>query len=189
MPDTVVIHHQFHHPVLNLTRGKDRQNPEDDFAGRFVRSYSQRFNSIHSQLQDQKTLFVREFPVSGNGIADLVVLNWNENNHSPENGIVKPKKSDPIFRAFEFKLSNWKKGLMQAHRYTFFSNASILVIPNNKMKTVCKKIDLFRTLRVGLWGFNLSTETITRIYTPRPKKQHVPKYREKALQLIEQITA
>ena len=70
---------------------------------------------------------------------------------------------------------------MQAHRYRYFAHVAILVVPKTKLKTVGANLDLFRTLRVGLWGFDGDCEAITRVYTPRPKRQQVAKYSDRAL--------
>jgi len=75
---------------------------------------------------------------------------------------------------------------MQAHRYKYFSHASILVLPKHKLKIAAPQIDLFRTLRVGLWGFETEADSIACIYTPRPKQQQIPKYRQKAIELAAQ---
>jgi hypothetical protein len=92
---------------------------------------------------------------------DLVVVNTDD----PFNVL-----ADSVIRSFEFKLDNWRTGLMQAHRYKYFSNASILVLPIYKMKPAEERLDLFRGLGVGLWGFSIETGTIVRKYTPRPVK-------------------
>jgi hypothetical protein len=96
------------------------------------------------------------------------------------------EKLDPTVRAFEFKLADWRKGLMQAHRYKCFSHASILVLPTHKIKCVEPRLDIFRKLRVGLWGFSPESGTIACVYTPRPIKQKIAKYGEIAIRLAAQ---
>ena len=38
------------------------------------------------------------------------------------------------------------------------------------LQSVQKSLDLFKQLGVGLWAFNISSDTITKKFTPRPKK-------------------
>ena len=125
-------------------------------------------------------------PISGNGIADLLVLSWSANPALQEPEHLDFEQLNPTLRAFEFKLSNWRSGLMQAHRYKYFSHASILVVPKHRLKSIKPKLAMFQTLRVGLWGFSQETKSITRLYTPRPKQQQIAKYSQKAIQLAKQ---
>jgi hypothetical protein len=182
MIDTGIIHTcDFFHPSKNLrTSGKRRREPEAEFADLFAHAYLERFVRVHPGTTRHRTLFVREVPVHGNGIADLLVLSW-EGDPACWTRPLDLARADPTMRAFEVKLSDWRSGLMQAHRYRYFSNAAILVVPKNKLKTVEPHLNLFRTLRVGLWGFENATATITNVYTPRPKRQYVAKYGAQAL--------
>jgi hypothetical protein len=124
--------------------------------------------------------------VYGNGIADLLVFSWSDTLAQQESTSLDLEQLDPTVRAFEFKLSDWRRGMMQAHRYKYFSHASILVLPKNKMKSVKPQLDLFRKLRVGLWGFLPETGSITCFYTPRPKQQQITKHAQKAVRLASQ---
>ncbi|MBL7181312.1 MAG: hypothetical protein ISS65_14070 [Desulfobacterales bacterium] len=181
-----IYEYPFRNPQKNFSGGNKRPNPEAMFAEQFARSYRDRFSQIHSGTCKDRTLFVREVPVSGNGIADLLVFSWS-NTLTPQESIsLDLEQLDPTVRAFEFKLSDWRKGMMQAHRYKYFSNASILVLPRNKMKSVKPELDLFRKLRVGLWGFLPETGSITCFYTPRPKQQQITKHAQKAIRLASQ---
>jgi hypothetical protein len=156
------------------------------FAEQFARSYCERFAQIHSGTCKNKPLFIREVPVSGNGIADLLVFSWSHTPTPQESTCLDLEQLDPTIRAFEFKLSNWRKGLMQAHRYKYFSHASILVLPRNKIKSVKQELNIFQKLRVGLWGFLPETGSITCFYTPRPKQQQIAKHAQKAIHLAAQ---
>lgn len=176
----------FHNPQKNFSGGNTRPNPEAMFAEQFARSYSDRFSQIHSGTCKDRTLFIREVPVSGNGIADLLVLSWSNILAPQESTSLDLEQLDPTIRAFEFKLSDWRRGMMQAHRYKYFSHASILVLPRNKMKSVKPELNLFRKLRVGLWGFLPETGSITCFYTPRPKQQQIAKHAQKAIHLATQ---
>jgi len=188
MCDTSQIYQcDFHHPQLNLAgNGKIRERPEADFVAHFAQVYQSQFLQIHSRTTRKETLFVREVPVSGNGIADLLVLSWAASIAPSDSFSLPLTEVASTIRAFEFKLSNWRNGMMQAHRYKYFSHASILVVPKIKLKAVKPQLELFKTLRVGLWGFESETGSITCLYTPRPKQQIIPKYANIALEQISQ---
>ncbi len=183
MLDTTTVHMcDFHHPQQNFyARGKQRRSPEAEFANLFAHSYQSRFCQIHSRTTKPETLFIREVPVHGNGIADLMVLSWHDGLAPRKKASFDLTEASPTVRAFEVKLTDWRSGLMQAHRYRYFAHVAILVVPRAKLKTVEAKLNLFRTLRVGLWGFDSDSEAITRVYTPRPKRQQVAKYGDRAL--------
>ncbi len=186
MLDTASIHTcDLHHPQQNLqTSGSHISAPEAEFTDKFSRSYQQRFCQIHSGTTREQTLFVREVRVHGNGIADLVVLNWARGKAPRNKANFDLTQAKPIIRAFEVKLSNWRGGLMQAHRYKYFSHVAVLVVPQAKLKVIREHLDLFQTLRVGLWGFDFTTGTVKSIYTPRPRRQMIAKYSERALATV-----
>ena len=188
MCDTSQIFHcDFHHPQQNLSaNGKVMEQPEETFASHFAQAYQSQFAQIHSHATRRETLFVREVPVSGNGIADLLVLSWTEDPTLSGSLSLALPEAAPTIRAFELKLSNWRNGMMQAHRYKYFSHASILVVPKAKLKAIKPEIDLFKILRVGLWGFEPETASIICLYTPRPRQQIIPEYRDKALHQVSQ---
>ena len=153
-----------------------------------AKNFVRQARKIYKGFSDNRPLFTslvicREAPISGNGIADLLVFNWFSQENQPLSKFNDFLDLNPTIRAFEFKLKNWRSGIMQAHRYKYFSNSSILVVPKGKLKSIDSDLDIFRTLRVGLWAFNPETGGITIRYTPRPKKQHIPKYGQKALNL------
>jgi hypothetical protein len=187
MLDTFGIYqHHSYNPQQNLCARVTKKNPEAKFAEQFALAYQDRFRKIHSGTSKWKTLFVREVPVFGNGIPDLLALSWSYDRGVQLSACLDFEKLDPTVRAFEFKLSNWRRGLMQAHRYKSFSHVSILVLPNHKMKSVKPQIGIFRKLRVGLWGFTSETGAITCFYTPRPTKQQIAKYGQRVLRLAAQ---
>jgi len=181
-----IYEHQFHNPLKNLSGGIDRKNPEGEFAIQFTKAYGDRFLQIHSGTSKKNTVFMREVPISGNGIADLLVFSWTHDLNSKDCADLELEQLNPTIRAFEFKLSNWRKGMMQAHRYKYFSHATILVLPTHKLNAVESHLDIFQKLRVGLWGFDPERGSITCAYTPRPKNQLISKHSKKAMQLATQ---
>lgn len=145
----------FHHPANNFVNNDIwGEHSEHEFGNSFVKWFD--------KLSDNNFIAIRELPVPGSGIADFVVIKKNE--------CIKTNKLRTTVQAFEFKLKDWRKGLMQAHRYKYFSNSSILVVPAHKIKSAQKSLDLFKQLGVGLWAFNVSSGAVTKKFTPRPKK-------------------
>lgn len=181
-----IYEHPSYNPQNNFSLIDPKKTPEAKFAEQFAMAYRDRFTKIHYGTNKCRTLFVREVPVFGNGIPDLLVFSWS---NDQEKELLSPldfEKLAPTLRAFEFKVSDWRKGLMQAHRYKYFSHASILVLPSQKIKPAEQRIDLFRKLRIGLWGFSPETGSIGCFYTPRPIKQEFVKNRQKAIRLAVQ---
>ena len=187
MADTMGIYqHHSYSPQQNLSAKEAKQNPEAMFAEQFALAYKDKFTKIHSGTSKWRTLFVREVPVFGNGIPDLLAFSWFDDQSVNISTCLDLEKLNPTVRAFEFKLSDWRKGLMQAHRYKYFSHASTLVLPCHKMRSVASQIEIFRKLRVGLWWFSTKNGTITCSYTPRPIRQQIPKYGQRAIRLAAQ---
>ena len=181
-----ILEYNFHNPQRNFSAKTPRKNPEEDFALQFTESYYESFLKIHSRTSKKNTLFMREVPISGNGIADLLVFSWANDPTRQHTSDIDLEKVNPTVRAFEFKLADWRRGMMQAHRYKYFSHASILVLPQEKLKYVVSQLDTFKKLRVGLWGFSEKTGNISCVFTPRPKQQHIPKYGQIAIQIANQ---
>lgn len=182
-----VLTFDFSHPQDNLKHaGLNRIGHEADFAERFTETYQNKFHRVHSGTTKSNCYFAREVPVPGNGIPDLLVVSWNGDKRDMFS-VGNLAETHPVIRAFEFKMVDWKKGLMQAHRYKYFSHAAILVMPRKKLHQAISKINMFRALSVGLWGFDPETDTISTFFTPRPIKQHIPRYRDIALQRVQQM--
>ena len=172
----------FHHPEQNFGRsGREEGRSEAEFGKRFVELYSQRFEKIHARTQRDSAVFVRELPVPASGIADLVVISWKPEQLANPTTIDGMLDAKPVTRAFEFKLSDWRKGLMQAHRYKYFADASILVLPDDRLRSVEPHLEMFHTLRVGLWIFSAARQILSTVYTPRPNSANKTKNSQLAL--------
>jgi len=157
---------KFYEPGNNLP-GKTviTKTSENQFAIRFSRTYLNHFESLHHKSSKTSIACAREVQVNGFGIADFVTVAWDStrlNKRIPacashadrskldsEHFITTVR---PTIRAFEFKLSNWRRALMQASRYKFFSNVSIVVLPVEKCGSPLKYLNTFKKVRVGLWG-------------------------------------
>ena len=75
------------------------------------------------------------------GIPDIVLVNKNDSFQS-----VSISRSF----AFELKLSNWKRAIIQAYRYKAFANHSYVVIDENHVGPAISHIDDFRRANIGL---------------------------------------
>lgn len=124
----------------------------------------------------------REFGLEGFGRADLVFVAWQHGTGGDFSALsIKP----PVqITAIEAKISDWRKGLMQASRYRYFANRSLLVLPPDTAAVACRFLETFRALKVGLWEFNSGTLKLTKHFTPRTGKPLNHKVREKAVHQI-----
>ena len=68
--------------------------------------------------------------------------------------------------AFELKLRDWRKGIVQAYRYRYFCDSSIVVLPGDVADRVSERLELFASLDVGLWSFDPDTDGIKKYFTP-----------------------
>jgi len=121
---------KFSEPAHNLPGRKGITTKEDHFTIAFMRAYLEQVANIHKRSDKTTLAFAREIPVNGYGIADLHVVAWNalsgEKFPNTESFV---KVARPCTRAFEFKLTDWRKARGQACRYRFFANQSIVVLP------------------------------------------------------------
>lgn len=146
-------------------------NEEDLFAIAFSGAYDRQFRTIHKGTTKLNRAMAREVPVNGFGIADLVAVSWGED-------------AAPTVRAFELKLSDWRRGLMQAHRYRFFADVAVLVVPASKIAIIDRFMRTFKALNVGLWGFDDATGIISQTFTPRPRRPPNRGHREKVVSRV-----
>jgi hypothetical protein len=167
-------------PRANFGAPWSTSNGEDCFVGAFAQAYCRDYARLHSGSPKLIRIIAREVPVNGFGIADLVTLSWKEPTHESPRQNQEPEPQTTI-RAFELKLFDWRRGLMQAHRYRYFADASILVIPSVRLPAACEYLDTFRNLNVGLWGFDDMTGCISLVFTPRPRRPFDVRHRERAI--------
>lgn len=172
-----IFEYEFSHPQNNLIK-PNNDNPEEQFSLSFSRFYKSSFNQVHHRASRLNTYFIREVPIFEAGIADLLVFSWNQNKY------LNIIDNNYYIRSFEFKITNWRRGIMQAYRYRNYANASILVMPMEKIRPALNYLSTFQSLRVGLWGFDIGTNSISKYYTPRPQKALNPKIRKQAVYQI-----
>lgn len=173
----------FNHPRTNFGARWMGSNDEDTFAKAFATVYNHKFPWFHSGATRINRQMAHEVPVNGLGIADLVSMSWASEGESSDNEF--PENLNHLtLRAFEVKLSDWKRGLMQAHRYDYFADVSILVMPVAKRELVLAQLQIFKILGVGFWSFNPVTRAINAHFTPRPRRPKSHKHREIAISAV-----
>jgi hypothetical protein len=152
---------RFTNPRNNLPAHLSSKRGETNFASSFKRTLSGELNETHA--------ITGQFPLSGYGIADMVVIQMGDTCK-----VV----------AFEFKLKDWKRGMIQAYRYSYFANKSILVLPSESIEAAKAKADAFVEMGIGLWEYNQSEKIINEIYTPASDLPKNASAHSRALQLL-----
>jgi len=179
---------QFWEPRRNLPSKSSKKNIERDFTIDFARVYISQIKSLHYKTTRTEVNFAREIPVNGFGIADFIAVFFDpkklKDNKQLSNVIDFSQITKPVIRAFELKISNWRKALMQAYRYKYFADVSIVVLPPETLKTASRYINTFKAIKVGLWGFSDNTSQIIPLFTPRPTKPFEPKHKPRVIQMI-----
>jgi hypothetical protein len=168
-------------PRRNLPARVSRKRGESNFVAAFSKAY------IASVAPHG--IGGGEFALSGFGIADFIWLAWNHpgagedgTGLSVEN--LKSRMAGHKLTAFEMKLSDWRKGLAQAYRYSYFADTAIVVLPPAAAKTAHARLSLFRESGVGLWSFDKTTGKIRRFFTSRHSKPRSARANQKALESL-----
>lgn len=186
MPQPNIATYAFSHPRFNFGGIWKERTAEDEFATEFASTYNRKFAEVHGGSARANRCMAYEIPVNGLGIADLVALSWDDGIAEPHSAPDNCKFPDISLtvRAFETKLTDWKRGLMQAHRYKYFADVSILVMPAAKKMLIAARIPMFQALGVGVWTYNSDSQAITKLYTPRPKHPASHKHRSLAVSAV-----
>jgi hypothetical protein len=164
---------------LNLPVAISGSQGEANFVDKFEKAY------LVEEIRKPGFLSLasgREFALEGFGRADVLFMAWKP---AADGGDFTAMSLRSLsITAIEGKMSDWRKGLMQASRYRFFANRSLLVLPPKVCATALGYLQTFRDLNVGLWQFNPETGAIRKHFTPRHGQPLNSKAREKAIQLI-----
>lgn len=169
------------HPRRNLPASLARKRGESNFVSSFSKAY------IKSVAPDG--FGGKEFALAGFGIADFVWIAWRNTINPDEGSALSIEKLKTLlnrhkFTAFEMKLADWRKGLAQAYRYSYFADLAVVVLPPDLAAVAKAELDLFRRSNVGLWSFDSEKETILKMFTPRRSGPRSPKAKEKALESL-----
>lgn len=103
------------------------------------------------------------------GIPDLVVL------QNKKNGRIRSL-------AFEMKLSNWKRALIQAYRYRAFAERTFVVLDHSKISPAKKHIEKFKKSKVGLISVDNAGNIVIH-YFPNKEKPYSSPMHEKLEEL------
>jgi len=110
-------------------------------------------NCYITHFEEEKGLF---------GIPDLVIATSNPFQKSPV-GV--------MFLAFEMKLKNWKRALIQAFKYRSFAHKAYVLIDHAHVKPAKKNLHMFKRSNVGLLSIDDSGK-IKRHYQPRYRRPY-----------------
>jgi len=183
---------RFTEPRRNLSNKSSRKNTELHFTLKFARSYISQIESLHHGTTRRVVDFARQIPINGFGIADLVMVFRDPKDPKyrdcVSDAVNSSKISGCVIRAFELKMSDWRRALIQAHRYRYFADAVIVVLPAEKLKIASNYLNTFKSIKVGLWGFDPHKKQIIALYTPRPRNPLEPKYKHRAIKLVSQAS-
>jgi len=172
------------HPRRNLPAALARKRGESNFVSTFSKAY---IASIASGGIGGK-----EFALSGFGIADFVWIAWQSAVNPDEGSALSIEKLKSLLNrhkltAFEMKLSDWRKGLAQAYRYSYFADLAVVVLPPALAATAKAALDRFRASSIGLWSFDPASGAIRKLFTPRSSGPRNSKAKERALDSIGRV--
>ena len=123
----------------------------------------------------------KELDLNGYGIADLIFWEYSIKNSPNESRLTRT-----TLTAFEVKIKDWRKALIQAYRYKYYSNRSIVILPiEYSAKAVISK-KLFCDFDIGLWVFDKKNKQTNKIFTPKTHKPINRKAKEKAINILNQ---
>ena len=127
----------------------------------------------------------RDFEITGYGIADWVWFGWQSEQLGDGSAVAMERiQSSVRVSAFELKISDWKKAIRQAFRYSYFADLAVVVLPPETAGRAGKQIELFRARGVALWSFDAKTDRIEKLYTPDKQEARSSLARRKAIELL-----
>jgi hypothetical protein len=169
-----------YNPRRTLPSEVSIKRAEANFLGEVHRRY----------VEEQVTggVCARHLSVSGYGIADFVWIDnpsvYNDSRFSSSMESIRKQLLETALIAFEMKLTDWKKAVQQAYRYSYFADRSIVVLPADRKASVLRQIELFKQMEIGLWFFDKKGNEITKAYTPSRNGPRNLSAKEKAVSLF-----
>jgi hypothetical protein len=118
----------------------------------------------------------KHFSLSNYGIADFV---W-----FIPSGDARNAELCASLYAFETKLENWRRAFQQAYRYSYYSDASFVVLPHDKSNRAIANLDLFKFHGIGLWLFDKRNSSIEQVFTPQKTAARNASAKQKAIKAI-----
>lgn len=129
--------------------------------------FQNEFLTVWNGKSNRKGLGGSQFELSNYGIADYIWVN-------------RLGQID----AFEFKLRDWKGGLMQAMRYRGYARRSYLVVPDSVTERVLAASDFLKQTNIGIYTFNRLSKEIKLLMPSRPSKPLSADAYKRALQIL-----
>ena len=182
---------RFSEPVRNLPNHPTGCGGEDRLALRFAQAYAASLAESGDGTRTH-TALARQIPVTGYGIADIVAVTWDRPSRAGPpvtlSSVAFSSPAKPVICAFEVKLRDWRKALMQASRYRFFAHVAAVVMPEDACGAALKFLDTFHLLKVGLWTFDAKSRRITTHFTPLPAPPRDMRRAMNAMSRVARIT-
>lgn len=164
-------------PRRNLPKNVSLKRGESNFLRAFERSY---LDSLK-----ERGVVMLDFALSGFGVPDLLWIAWSHHRHGGGTALsiegLRERLQKRRLVAFEMKLKDWRRALMQAHRYRYFSDKAVVVLPEKVADLAQQGMDLFRQLEVGLWSFDPKSGRIQMRFDPKGTRARNITAREKAI--------
>ena len=157
-----VIDFKAFNPRQNLPVAVARKRGESNFVAAFQRHFTAE--------REGQGFGGRHFELAGYGIADFVWMDL--------------ASSEPVLIAFEMKMKDWRRGISQAYRYSYFADCSIVVLPVGVANRAEAQIGLFKQLGIGLWSYEPKSQTLEERFTPGTAKARSAVARQKAITRI-----
>ncbi len=166
------------YPRQNLPYSKSSKRIESLFVHAFVNNFN---TELLIKNYNKKYILAKELDLNGYGIADLVLWEYSIKNCHNESRLIRT-----ILTTFEVKIKDWRKAIIQAYRYKYYSNRAIVIIPiEYSAKAVINK-KLFSDFNIGLWIFDKKNKQTNKIFTPRAHKPINREAKEKAIDILNQ---
>jgi len=129
--------------------------------------FQNEFLEVWGRKSTRKGVGGSQFELSNYGIADYIWVN-------PAGQI----------DAFEFKLHDWKGGLMQAMRYRGYARRSYLVVPDSISERVLAAAEFLRQTNIGIYTFNRLNKEIKLLMPSKSSKPLSDDAYSRALQIL-----
>lgn len=156
-----------YNPRRNLPPDTGRKRAESNFLGSFERYLiANIFNHGFGG---------RHFYLGNYGIADFIWLFPSKK---------KLKQESTLLHAFETKMKDWRRAIQQAYRYSYYSDASFVVLPPHTSEVAKNYLTLFKHNNIGLWSYDPKEHSLDKIFAPRKTGPRNKDAKRKAISII-----
>jgi len=161
---------------VGLSQRYQGQNPRRNIAGTRGQKGPEAkllkvFQSLYLKFKSKPGICLFDLDLPGYGIPDLIWISWHSDLNSADATALsyealRRRLAKRRLSAFEIKVSDWRKALLQAQRYRYFADRSLVVVPILVAQKAKEYLDVFKRSRVGLWGVDVKSSRIVKYYTP-----------------------